>query len=71
MRAGTVLTQGLQGSAQCFAGASRDVLTGMYLQERIFNAGFAVFCAGFRRGERGCGERICLDSVFCKKRSNK
>jgi hypothetical protein len=21
---------------------------------RIFNAGFAVFCAGFRRGERGC-----------------
>ena len=22
-----------------------------------FNAGFAVFCAGFRRGERVCGER--------------
>jgi hypothetical protein len=25
-----------------------------------FNAGFAVFCAGFRRGERGCGERGCI-----------
>ena len=53
------LTRGLQCSAQGFAGASGDLLTGMYLQGRIFNAGFAVFCAGFRRGERGCGERAC------------
>ena len=46
------LTQGLQGSAQCFAGASRHLITGMC--ERgcasgdvragmVFNAGFAVF----------------------------
>lgn len=42
------LTQGLQGSAQGFAGVSRDVLAGT-----VFDAGFAVFCAGFRRGERG------------------
>jgi hypothetical protein len=47
----------LQCSAQCFAGASGDGLTGMCEWGRIFNAGFAVFCAVFRRGERGCGER--------------
>jgi len=66
------LTQGLQGSAQCFAGASGgergcasgDVRTEMCEQGRIFNAGFAVFCAGFRRGERGCGERGCLAGMF-------
>ena len=46
------LTQGLQGSAQGFAGESGDVLTGMYLQGRIFNAGFAGFCAGASGGVR-------------------
>ena len=30
------------------------MLGGMCERGRIFNAGFAVFCAGFRRGERGC-----------------
>jgi hypothetical protein len=30
---GTVLTQCLQGSAQCFAGASSDVLTGTVLTQ--------------------------------------
>ena len=39
--------------------ASGNVLAGMCERGRIFNAGFAVFCAGFRRGERGCGERGC------------
>ena len=34
--------------------ASGNVLAGMCERGRIFNAGFAVFCAGFRRGERGC-----------------
>ena len=29
------------------------MLAGMCERGRIFNAGFAVFCAGFRRGERG------------------
>ena len=48
------LTQSLQCSAQCFAGASGGLRAGMYLQERIFNAGFAGFCAVFRRGEQGC-----------------
>ena len=57
------LTQGLQCSAQGFAGESGDVLTGMYLQRRIFNAGFAGFCAGFRRGERGCASG---DGFFLK-----
>ena len=38
---GTVLTRCLQCSAQCFAGASGDVLAGT-----VFDAGFAVFCAG-------------------------
>ena len=56
-RAGTVLTRCLQCSAQCFTGESGDLLTGMCEWGRIFNAGFAVFCAGFRRGERVCGER--------------
>ena len=42
------LTRGLQCSAQGFAGASGNVRAGM-----VFDAGFAVFCAGFRRGERG------------------
>ena len=32
-------------------------LTGIYLQGRIFNAGFAGFCAVFRRGEQGCAGR--------------
>ena len=53
------LTRGLQCSAQGFAGASGGVASGdvraeMCERGRIFNAGFAVFCAGFRRGERGC-----------------
>ena len=50
---GTVLTQCLQGSAQCFAGASGDVLAGMCNRDG-FDAVFAGFCAVFRRGERGC-----------------
>ena len=54
------LTQGLRCSAQGFAGESGDVLTGMYLQGRIFNAGFAGFCAGFRRDERGFANRDVL-----------
>ena len=29
-------------------------LIGMCERGCIFNAGFAGFCAGFRRGERGC-----------------
>jgi hypothetical protein len=38
-------------------GASGDVRAEMCERGRIFNAGFAVFCAGFRRGERGCASR--------------
>lgn len=33
------------------------VRAGMCERGRIFNAGFAGFCAVFRRGEQGCGER--------------
>jgi len=33
VRAGMVLTRCLQGSAQCFAGASSDVLTGTVLTQ--------------------------------------
>ena len=39
--------------------ASGNVLAGMCERGRIFNAGFAVFCAGFRRGERKCANREC------------
>ena len=39
------------------------MLAGMCERGRIFNAGFAVFCAGFRRGERGCGERGCFFKI--------
>jgi hypothetical protein len=35
-------------------GANRDVRAEMWRAGMYFNAGFAVFCAGFRRGERGC-----------------
>ena len=33
---GEFLTQGLQCSAQCFAGASRDVLAGMWRAGTVF-----------------------------------
>ena len=50
---GTLLTRCLQGSAQCFAGASGDVQAGMLFSNRnAFDAVFAGFCAVFRRGER-------------------
>jgi hypothetical protein len=50
---GTLLTRCLQGSAQCFAEASRYVQAGMLCSNRdAFDAVFAGFCAVFRRGER-------------------
>ena len=58
---GTVLTQCLQGSAQCFAEASGDMRAGMYEQGCAsgdsFDAVFAGFCAVFRRGKRGYASR--------------
>ena len=51
------LTQGLQGSAQCFAGESGDLLTGMYLQGRIFNAVFCSFLRSVSQGRAGVCER--------------
>ena len=46
---GTVLTQCLQGSAQCFAGASGDVLADMLCTNRDgFDAVFAGFCASYK-----------------------
>jgi hypothetical protein len=44
---GTVLTQCLQGSAQCFAGASRDGLAGMYCKGYSNRDGFDTVFAGF------------------------
>ncbi len=44
---GTVLTRCLQGSAQCFAGASRDVLAGCANRDG-FDAVFAGFCASYK-----------------------
>ena len=52
-----VLTRCLQGSAQCFAGASGDVRAGTLASGDGFDAVFAGFCAGFRRGEQGCASR--------------
>ena len=49
----------------------RGCVSGNVRAGMVFNAGFAVFCAGFRRGERGCGDQVCLNSVFGEKRSNK
>ena len=60
---GTVLTRCLQGSAQCFAGASRYVLAGCANRDG-FDAVFAVLCAVFRRGERGCTCGDGFDAVF-------
>ena len=61
MLAGMLLTQCLQGSAQGFAEASRDVRAGMYergcASRDGFDAVFAGFCAVFRRGERGYASR--------------
>jgi hypothetical protein len=65
---GTVLTQCLQGSAQCCAGASRDGLAGMYYKgcsnRDGFDAVFAGFCAVFRRGEQGWSSRDGLAGMF-------
>jgi hypothetical protein len=30
----------------------------------VFDAGFAVFCAGFRRGERGCSSGDVRAGMF-------
>jgi hypothetical protein len=61
VRAGMVLTQCLQSSAQCFAEASGDMRAGMYEQGCAsgdgFDAVFAGFCAVFRRGKRGYASR--------------
>ena len=59
---GTVLTQCLQGSAQCFAGAW-DMRAGMFNRDG-FDAVFAGFCAVFRRGEQGWSSRDGLQGMF-------
>jgi hypothetical protein len=57
---GEFLTQGLQGSAQCFAGASGGMwLAGMCEQMLLTRGEFltrGLRCSAqwFRRGERGC-----------------
>jgi hypothetical protein len=58
---GTVLTQCLQGSAQCFAGANRDVLTGKVLTQCL--QGSAQCFAG--------ASRDGLAGMYCKGYSNR
>jgi hypothetical protein len=62
---GKLLTRCLQGSAQGFAGASGDMLAVMLCSNRdAFDAVFAGFCAGFRRGERVIASRDAMLRVF-------
>jgi hypothetical protein len=52
---GRILTQGLQGSAQGFAGASGDVASGDAFLTRGLQGSTQCFV-----GARGCGERGCF-----------
>lgn len=40
------------------------VRAGMCDRGCVFNAGFAVFCAVFRRGEQGCAGRDVLAGMW-------